>query len=219
MLAGSLSFASPASAGVPQAYVTVSKPYFKNWVFRSAPLSACMLVQVSGSVTGTRRYAYYSGSGGWDPNYYVWSRVKMANPRITMTTGTITSIGCDFTRPVAFRHASLRQDWFERGCKMRVGISAGFPWAVQATPTYSCGTYNVATRATDYNSAASRYEQYNSGSPVYYRGEKLALATDAIPFGANVRVTGYRTVGGSARSDTFSSSKAVAYLKRLRAAL
>lgn len=214
MLAGSLSFASPASAGVPQAYVTVSKPYVKNWVFRSAPLSACMFVQVAGSVTGTRRYAYYSGSGGWDPNYYVWSRVKMTSPSLTMKTGTITSAGCDFTRPVTFSQASLRQQWFERGCKMSVAVSAGFPWAIQATPTYSCGTYNVASRQTDYNAATSRYEQYNSGSPVYYRGEKLAAATDAIPFGANVRVTGYRTIGGVSRSDTFASSSTAAYLRR-----
>lgn len=213
-LLGSLVIASPASAGVPQANVTVSKPYAKNWVFRSTPLAACMMVDIGGTLTGTRRYAYIAGDGLWDPNYFVWSNVKMTNPKVTMKTGTITSTGCDFTRPVNFTKADLRQQWYEGACKMSVGISAGFPWSISASPTYSCGTYNVASRSTSYPTITSRFEQYNSGSPVYYRGEKLAGAADAIPFRGNVRVTGYRTVGGFARSDTFSTSGAVAFLSR-----
>lgn len=213
MLLGTLSFATPAQAGVAQSTVTETKPYVRNWVFRSTPLAACMMVEVAGSITGTRRYAYYASDGGWDPNYYLWSNVKLANPRVTMKTGTRTSTGCDFTRPVSFTRADLRQEWYEGGCRMSVGISTGFPWSISASPTYSCGTYNVGRRATSYFTATSRYEQYNSGYPVYFKGEKLARATDAIPFRGNVRVTGYRTVGGVARSDTFATSGAVAYLK------
>lgn len=204
---------SPADAGVPQSSVTVSKNYVKNWVFRSTPLSACMFVEVAGSVTGTHRYAYYASDGGWDPNHYVWSGMKMANPRVTMKTGAITSTGCDFTRPVAFTGATLRQDWYDGGCRLSVGISAGFPWSVSASPTYSCGTYNVGRRSTSYG-AASSYAQYNSGNPVYYKGEKLAGAADSLPFRGNVLVTGKRTVGGVAKSDTFTTSGAVAFLSR-----
>lgn len=213
VLTGSLAFAGPASAGVAQSYVNVSKPYVKNWVFRSTPLAACMFVEVGGSVTGTRRYAYHSSDGLWDPNHYVWSNVKMANPRVTMKTGTITSTGCDFTRPVAFTGATLRQDWYDGGCRMSVGISAGFPWSISASPTVSCGTYNVGRRSVGYG-AASSFAQHNSGYPVYFNGEKLAAATDAIPFRGNVLVTGKRTVGGVAKSDTFSTSGAVAFLSR-----
>lgn len=213
MLTGYLSVASPASAGVAQAYVKVTKPYVSNWVFRSTPLAACMLVEVAGAVTGTRRYAYYASDGGWDPRFSVWSGVKMVNPRVTMKTGAITSAGCDFTRPVRFSQAELRQEWYEGGCRMSAGISVGFPWTVSASPTYTCGNYSVAKRTTMYATGPS-FEQNNTGAPVYYRGEKLAGAGDAIPFRANVRVTGYRTVGGVARSDTFVTSRGVAFLKR-----
>ena len=204
---------APAEAGVPQSSVAVTKNYVKNWVFRSTPLSACMFVEIAGSITGTHRYAYYASDGGWDPNHYVWSGIKMANPRVTMKTGSLTSTGCDFSRPVTFSKATLRQDWYDGGCKLSVGISAGFPWSVSASPTYSCGTYNVGRRATSYG-AASSFAQYNSGYPVYYNGEKLAGAADALPFRGNVLVTGYRTVGGVARSDSFSTNSAVAFLSR-----
>ena len=211
-LTGVLLSGQPAIAGVPQAYVNVSKPYVSNWVFRSTRISACMFVEVTGNVTATHRYAYYSSSGGFNPNYYVWYNVKMNNPAITMKTGSLTSIGCDFTRPVSFSSASLNQAWYEGGCALGVSIGAGFPWSVFATPTYSCGNHQVGGNRTSYGTSTS-FKQYNTGNPVLYTGEKLAGASDALPFRANINVTGYRSVGGSAVSDTFATNGAVAYLK------
>lgn len=205
--------ASPAQA-VTQRSVTVSKPYLQNWVFRSTDLKACMFVEISGSIVGTNRYAYYNSSGnGWDTRYYLWSNVRLANPKVTVKQWPMTSTGCDSTKSVTFTQMRIRQQWYESSCDLGVSIAVGAPWSISATPTYTCGTSEVADRDTTDPSNLTSYVQANSGYPVNFTGEILALATDALPFRANVTVTGYRTVNGVGVNDVFFTNRAVAYLK------
>ena len=209
----SVGLADPAAAGVPQYTPTVTKPYVTNWVVRSTALHACMFIGVSGNLVAKRRYAYYAaGGGGWDPNYYVWSHLRLANPVVSMQTGSLAGAGCDFTRRVALSTATLVQQWYEGSCRLSAQVSAGAPWSVQVTPTYSCRTHRVASRSTTYGTAAS-FAQYNSGYPASFSGEILARRGDAIPVRGNVTVTGYRTIRGVATSDTFATKSAIAYMR------
>lgn len=209
---GSVGLAQPAHAGVAQSTVTVTRPYVSNTSFRSAPLHACMFVSLSGKLVATRRYAYYAADGGWDPNWYLWYGLKMQNPTVKMYTGTISGAGCDYTRPLAFSHATLLQQWYEASCHLGAQIGAGVPWSIQVTPTYTCGNHRVASRRTGYDRATS-YAQYNSGYPASFSGQTLARKGDAFAVRGNVTVTGYRTISGTATSDTFSSRRVIAYMR------
>jgi hypothetical protein len=216
LLAATVIGSGPAEAGTSpkQKYVTVTRPYTQNWVFRSTSLRACVFVEVKGWVRGTHRYAYHSAGGtGWDTRYYYWYNTRLVQPSIRAVGWPISGAGCNSTRRVAFKKITLAQSWYEGTCHLSVGLSAGVPWSIQATPTYTCGKRDAARRTTsaEYPGAAG-YRQANGGAPVLFKGSYLSAAADRHPFRANLRVTAYRRIGKGTVSDTLVTKRAVGFL-------
>jgi hypothetical protein len=216
LAAFSVAAGSPVMAGSASLYQpkNVSVPYDQNWTFISHPLKACMFVDVSGTLKAHHRNAYAFGSVP-DPKVFLWSNLRMEKPKITMITGTLakTLAGtqCNLSEPTRFEKVTLQQQWYEGGCHMSVSISAGAPWSIAVTPTYSCGSHRVADRTTTYGAGHS-FAQHNSGYPVYYSGTLLGQHNDVIPVRGNVTVTGYRKIDGKQVSDTFDTKGALAFM-------
>jgi hypothetical protein len=208
---GSVAGANPASLYQPK---NVSVPYDQNWVFISKPLKTCMFIDIHGTLKAHHRNAYSAGSVP-DPKWFLWSKLRMEKPLMTMRTGTIVhadgTTGCDLSRPIKLEHATLEQQWYEGGCHLGIAIAAGAPWSISVAPTYSCKTTKVADRAQPYDSG-TKFAQHNTGYPVHYSGTVLAEHDDVLPVRGNLSVTGFRKVHGTQVSDTFHTGRALAFM-------
>src|SRR4051794_8680436 len=67
----------------------VSRPYVKNWVFRSKKLKRCVFMEVQGQIAGSWRYAY--GPSSPDKDTLEWSKIRLTNPSVHATGWPITS--------------------------------------------------------------------------------------------------------------------------------
>jgi hypothetical protein len=204
-----LGLAPAADAGVPQKTVTVSKPYTRNWVFRSTKLHKCAFIQVSGRITGTHRYAYYAGDGssGWNTSTLNWSNIHLDNPTVSVQGWPISGAGCDSTKRWALK-ADISQGWQQSKCSLTVSVGAGFPWSVSASPSYTCGKSRVGHFSST-EGFAKTVHQYNSGTPLHFSG-MLAPTKSSIPFTEDLIVR----VHTKSASDLFAVHVPVAYLSR-----
>jgi hypothetical protein len=198
--------AGASSLAAARPWVTVSSKYARDWVFISAPLNVCIHVTVDGTATAQRQYAYTVG-GKW----YTWRRARLTNPTIKSEAWPRQGAGCNSTKTVKLSKWSIRQDWYESHCDLHVGISAGYPWGITASPTRSCKTTNVGRRTTSAG-AGDGIEQYNSGTPVRFSG--MTLSKNTIWLAGNVRVTAYRKVGQKTRSDSFAANNNLAAIHK-----
>ncbi|UMG93369.1 hypothetical protein [Nocardioides sp. TF02-7] len=159
--------------------------YRKNWVMRSTKLRKCAFIEVSGKLVTKWRYTYDIPSGDPDPNTKTW-RVKVRNPSIHVTGWPILGAGCDSTSRWRVK-ATMRQGWFQSSCGISVDIGVGYPWSVQATPHYNCGTNRVGHTVSTEGPSRQTLHQYNSGTPVHFE-EEIAPSRTGMYFTGRIIV-------------------------------
>ncbi len=157
----------------------VSRPYVKNWVFRSKKLNRCVFFEVSGRMVGTWRYAY--GEDSSDHDTLEWLNIRLKNPTVKATGWPILGAGCDSTKRWKMR-ADLSQGFYQAGCDLDVSVSVGFPWSVSASPSYACGDHRVGHRTSSEGPARSTLTQYNSGFPIRFAGTLASVRAGGIGF-------------------------------------
>src|SRR4051812_20717034 len=79
--AGSITMAvAPAAAAKKH---TITRPYVRNWVFRSTKLHRCVFIEAQGSMVGTWEYLY--GDSSSDHDSLNWTKMRLKNPSISAT--------------------------------------------------------------------------------------------------------------------------------------
>ncbi len=166
-----------SSAARATTWHSKTQPYVRNWVFRSTKINRCVFIEVSGAVKGRWRYAY--GPSSPDRDTLDWDNLRLVNPRISATPWPIRGAGCDSTKRWAMK-ANLSQGWYQQRCSLKVSLSAGVPWSVSATPTYTCGDNRLGHRRSTEGRASSTLNQYNSGAPVHFSGTLASVRGGGI---------------------------------------
>jgi len=191
---GSITMAvAPAAAAKKHA---ITRPYLKNWVFRSTKLHRCVFIEVQGSMVGTWEYLYGDSSSDHDSLY--WTKMRLKNPSMSATGWPISGAGCNSTKQWKMK-ADLSQGWFQSGCDLSVSVAVGFPWSVSASPKYSCGKNRVGHRGSTEGPSKKTLHQFNSGYPIKFSNTPASVRAGGVGF------TGVITV----RAHTKSSSDAV----------
>ncbi|AWB92089.1 hypothetical protein C3E78_07685 [Aeromicrobium chenweiae] len=215
-LAAGLAAAVPSSANAAsgkQKYVKVSTKYVHNWTFRSKAIKACVFFEVSGKITGTRRYAYHNPEGdGWDTNWYYYYKIKANNPKIKAKAWPRKGSGCDSTKKVKLTKLQLKQAWNETRCGLGLSYTGSIPFAISVNSTPGCKKHSLGTLSTSHSGPITGASQSNSGSAIKFKSGVIARKGDAIGFKAAARVTGHRKIKGVGKSDSVSKSF-YAYLK------
>jgi hypothetical protein len=181
----------------------ITRPYLRNWVFRSTKLKRCVFVEVRGSMVGTWEYLYGDGSNNTDHDSLYWTKMRLKNPTISATGWPIRGAGCDSTKRWKMK-ADLSQGWHQSGCRLKVSVSnlsVGIPWSVSASPSYSCGKNKVGHRDSTEGPSKKTLNQFNSGFPLKFANTPASRRAGGVAF------TGVITV----RAHTKSSSDAVRY--------
>ena len=137
---------TPPPAAAAKEWHRVSRPYVKNWVFRSTKLNRCVFFEASGRMVGSWRYAY--GPDSPDRDTLEWENIRLRNPTISATGWPILGAGCDSTKTWNMR-ADLSQGFYQAGCDLDVNVSVGYPWSVSASPSYECGDNRVGHRTSN----------------------------------------------------------------------
>ena len=55
---------------------TITRPYVRNWVFRSTKLKRCVFIEVQGSMVGKWEYLYGDSSSDKDSPYFTKMKLK-----------------------------------------------------------------------------------------------------------------------------------------------
>jgi hypothetical protein len=194
---------APAAAK-PAKKHKVSRPYTKNWVFRSTKLNRCVFIEVSGEMTGTWQYLYGDSELNSDHDSLNWTNMRLKNPTVSATGWPILGAGCDSTKHWKMK-ADLSQGWYQSGCDLSVSVSVGFPWSVSATPSYACGDNKVGHRTSTEGPAAKTLNQFNTGFPISFESTPASVRAGGVGF------TGVVTV----RAHTKRSSDAVRHTVHL----
>jgi len=197
-----------AVTAVPQKSVDVSQPYLRNWVFRSTEIHECAFIEISGRMTATHRYAYQLDNG-WDPRYFVWTNMKLRDPKIEVTGWPITSTGCDSTARWKMSAVDMTQTWYDESCGLSISLAGGIPWSVSATPTVHCGKYKAAQRGTTEKGGSDLF-QANTGTSYVAAFEDTVTDSTGIAFDCDITIVVHRSGVGS---DNFSRSPACAFLR------
>jgi predicted outer membrane repeat protein len=179
LVGGTITHSTPAQAATNH---SVSRPFVENWVFRSTKLNRCVFVEVSGTLSGSWRYAYTDGS----TDTLAWSSITIKNPTVTATGWPISGAGCDSTKRWKMT-ANIEQGWYQSKCDLDVSVSVGLPWSISATPTYSCPTKKVAHYASTEGPSSSTLKQFNSGS-IKFANKLASVKGGGIAFKGTVSV-------------------------------
>jgi hypothetical protein len=184
--AGSFSMTVAPAAAAKKHKIT--RPYLKNWVFRSTKLKRCVFIEVSGSMVGTWEYLYGDSNSDKDSLYF--TKMKLKNPAVHATGWPIRGAGCDSTKRWKMK-ASLAQGWYQSGCDLKVGVSVGFPWSVSASPSYSCGQNRVGHRTSTEGPSKKTLNQFNSGFPIKFSNTPASARAGGVGFTGVVTVRAY----------------------------
>lgn len=84
---------APASAAKKH---TITRPYLRNWVFRSTKLNRCVFIEIQGSMVGTWEYLY--GDSSSDHDSLNWTKMRLKSPSISATGWPISGAGCNSTK-------------------------------------------------------------------------------------------------------------------------
>lgn len=193
-----------AHAAKPAKKHNISRPYVKNWVFRSTKLKRCVFIEVSGSMVGTWQYLYGDHSTNTNRDLLNWTAMRLRNPSIEATGWPIRGAGCDSTKRWPMK-ANLTQGWYQSTCKLSVSVGVGFPWSVSASPTYKCGSGRVGHRGSTEGPARKTLSQFNTGYPIRYAHTVASVRAGGVGF------TGVVTV----RAHTKRASDAVRHVIHL----
>jgi hypothetical protein len=166
----------------------ITRPYVRNWVFRSTKLKRCVFIEVRGSMVGTWEYLY--GDSSSDKDSLFWTKMRLKNPTISATGWPIRGAGCDSTKRWKMK-ATLSQGWYQSGCSLKVGVSVGFPWSVSASPSYKCGKNKVGHRSSTEGPAKKTLNQFNSGFPIKFANTPASRRAGGVGFTGVVTVRAY----------------------------
>jgi len=187
---------SVAPATAAGAKHRINRPYIHNWVFRSTKLRRCVFFEVRGSMVGTWEYLYGPSIG--DKDSLQWTNMRLKNPSISATGWPITKTGCNSTKRWPMK-ANLSQGWFQSGCDLDVSVAVGFPWSVEASPSYRCGRKRVGHRTSTEGPSRKTLNQFNSGYPIRFANTPASVRAGGVAFSGVITV----------RAHTASSSDAV----------
>jgi hypothetical protein len=171
---------APASAK-PAKKHKVSRPYTKNWVFRSTKLKRCVFIEVRGEMTGSWSYLYGDSELNSDHDSLEWSNMRLKDPSISATGWPILGAGCDSTKRWKMQ-ADLSQGWYQSGCDLDVSVSVGFPWSVSASPSYSCGDNKVGHRTSTEGPSRKTLNQFNTGYPISFESVAASVRGGGVGF-------------------------------------
>ena len=175
---------------------TITRPYLRNWVFRSTKLHRCVFIEVQGSMVGTWEYLY--GDSSSDHDSLNWTKMRLKNPSISARGWPIKGAGCDSTKRWRMK-ADLAQGWYQSGCDLSVSVGVGFPWSVSATPSYKCGKNRVGHRNSTEGPSRKTVNQFNTGYPIRISSTPASVRAGGVGFSGVITV----------RAHTKSSSDAV----------
>ena len=183
-LAAALALAGVAPAVAAKKH-TITRPYLKNWVFRSTKLNRCVFIEVQGSMVGTWEYLYGDSSTDHDSLY--WTKMRLKNPSISATGWPISGAGCDSTKRWKMK-ADLSQGWYQAGCDLSVSVGVGFPWSVSASPTYKCGKNRVGHRTSTEGPSKKTLNQFNTGFPIRFSNTPASVRAGGVGFSGVITV-------------------------------
>ncbi|WP_299441444.1 hypothetical protein [uncultured Phycicoccus sp.] len=149
--------AAPSASADVTSY-TKTRTFEKTKNFYSAPLSRCVRVKITGTMS-----AFYVRSTQTYPTPADYQSLQ--DPRLEDLTMQVTTTDTCFDGSPRenVTKATLRQSYYYWKCSSNPGISVGYPWSVGLSVTPTCGEEKVAKRSTTYSDNGSRYTQYNSG--------------------------------------------------------
>lgn len=166
-----------------------SAPYAVSWTLVSRPLAACVTFTAAGSFTYTLAGGQYSG-------------LTLASPQLTASVSSYDAATrrCAGTK-VAGR-LSMAQHWAGYACGFNPPVSAPSPWRARNEAWPGCHDRDQALMSTAYDTAGSRYAQYNSGSPLPLGTFRAGGGSAAPCFG----VYATASLGGRGTAATFTAS-------------
>lgn len=184
---------APAASAATTSY-TITKSFTKTKKFYSTPLSRCIRVKITGTMS-----AFYVRSTQTYPTPADYQSLQ--DPKIKdLTMQVTTTTNCSSTTRATVTKATLRQSYYYWKCSANPNLSVSYPWSASVSITPSCGDEKVAKRSTTYGSTGSRYEQFNSGVKATW--DKLSYGKTSTDVKSCVHgvadVTAYRTT----RSDS-----------------
>lgn len=160
----------------------------KNWVMRSTQLNRCAFIEATATLIGHWRWAYRNPDNSWNHRTKNWQGFKLRNPAIHVTGWPILGAGCNSTERWRIK-ARIGQGWYSHGCSLDVDVSFGFPWSVEANPSYECGTNRLGHTRSVEGPSRKTLHQWNTGVPIVFDGV-LADTSTGVAFagGINLRV-------------------------------
>jgi hypothetical protein len=187
----------PANAETAQrAGETFTKNYTLVKEFKSKPLKRCVRVTLWGSITFTRTQSS-------EFLELIYKNIKLNNPTVRVSA----LAKCGSKKTSTLTKVKIVQRWYESTCKAEVKVSAGYPWAISAEPTFECGRHRVGSRGSTYTGTHKTFTQYNSGRPLTFTGTLHAGKTvrnPPVPLCLSVRPT--FTVYVKNKSDSSTST-------------
>ncbi len=160
--------------------------YRKNWVFRSGRLDRCAFIEVTATMVGRWRWAYRNPDGSWNHNTKNWLGFELKNPAVHVTGWPTLGAGCNSTERWRIK-ADISQGWYQSGCDIDVDVSVGFPWSVEANPSYSCRTDRLGHTTSTEGPSSKTLHQWNTGVPLRFDGV-LADRQGGVGFSGDVIV-------------------------------
>jgi len=177
--------AAVAARGDNPTRTSVAK-FRKNWVFRSPRLNRCAFIEVTARMEGHWRWAYRNPDGSWNHNTKNWLGFDLKNPAVHVTGWPILGAGCNSTERWKIK-ANISQGWYQSGCDLDVSVAVGFPWSIEASPSYQCGTKRLGHTTSTEGPSRKTLHQYNTGVPLHFDGV-LADRTSGVGFSGDVIV-------------------------------
>ena len=156
VLVSSLAAVSPASATTTSK--TITKPFTRTAAFYSAPLSRCVHMKVTGTLS-----AFYVRDSTTYPTPADYQSLQDPKVRDLTMKVWITRTCTAGSAAATVTKATLRQSYYYWKCSSNPSISVSYPWSVGVSATPTCGDEKVARRATTYGTRNTSYAQYNSG--------------------------------------------------------
>jgi hypothetical protein len=162
-LVSALLVALPATEASAVSWKPHTKSYSKTSKFYFKPLKRCIRTTLTGKVS----FKFAKISGGKSGTRYTYKDIKIVNPKMVVKVLT----KCKGGKAAKLSKAQLTQRWYEsRKCSLNVGVAAGYPWGVTLIPTKECGKRKAGVLKTTYSPNKSKYTQYNTGRPLYFKG-------------------------------------------------
>ena len=201
---------TPVPAGAAS---TVSRGFTMNWVLRDPDdLRACVFVEVTGKMKGN--YEKVNDPNG--PDFYVWTKIKLVDPRVKIQGWPLRGAGCDSTKRVKLTKAVMRVKWYKENCRLGASWSVGIPWSVSATPTLKCGKEKVLFLKNSDDENKTTYKYSYEGTSGGFKNE-LSYAPSSDPanriaYGVDVKVKVTRNVGAASQTSDFPRKHKQAFL-------